>query len=242
MNIARKPNHFIKIHHSNLDEKLSYIKSLALSMGGCVEETISDAKDITIGHVSPEERLPTMKKREEEINFLQLKLAKACFRSLARQAPVAKDLRLILTLLSANTDLERMGDLAINIAHKAKKIETHPSLKKSYSILKRMFDATIEMVRMSLNSFVKEDERLAQKILDMDNEVDACQREIVQESEKIMKQIKSLIPTCIRIILISGNLERIADHSTNLAEEIVFLRTGYDIRHSGRKLKNTKKR
>ena len=228
---------FIKIHNSNLDERLSYIKSLALSMGGCVEETISDAKEIVLGQVSHEERLPEMKRREEEINFLQLKLSKACFRSLARQAPVAKDLRLILTLLNANTDLERMGDLSINIAQQSKKLETHPALKKTFSILESMFNATIEMVNISLNSFVKEDEQLAQRVLSKDDMVDSSLTKIISEAKSTMQQHSSLISTCVNIITISVNVERIADHCTNLAEEIIFLQTGQDIRHGQNKLR-----
>lgn len=232
MNAVKK---FIKIHNNNLDERLSYIKSLALSMGGCVEEIISDAKDIVTGQVQQEERLSEMKKREEEINFLQLKLSKSCFRSLARQAPVAKDLRLILTLLNANTDLERMGDLSINIAHRSKALEPHPDLKNTYSTLEHMFNATIEMVNISLNSFVKEDEQLAQKVLNKDDIVDASLKEIIKESKLVMEQNKNLISTCVNIIIIAVNVERIADHCTNLAEEIIFLQTGKDIRHGQNK-------
>ena len=239
MDTAQKRIHHIdKAHRRSLDKKFDYIKSIALSMGNCVEEIISDAKSVTVGQAVPKERLPVMKKREEEINFLQLKLAKSCFRSLARQAPVAKDLRLILALLNANTDLERMGDLALNIAHKAKKIEPHPALKMSFSILEKMFDSAINMVHVSLNSFVKEDEHLAKKVFSMDDEVDSCQREIIKESEKVMKDSNDLIPACIKIITISGSVERIADHSTNLAEEVIFLQTGRDIRHGDQKYQN----
>ena len=239
MNTAQKRIHHIdKEHHRNLDKKFDYIKSIALSMGGCVEKIISEAKSVTVGQAVPEERLPVMKKCEGEINSLQLKLAKSCFRSLARQAPVAKDLRLILALLNANTDLERMGDLALNIAHKAKHIDPHPSLKASYSILEKMFDSAINMVRVSLNSFVKEDGHLARKVFSMDDEVDSYQRDIIKESEKVMKDSSDLIPACIKIITISGSVERIADHSTNLAEEVIFLQTGRDIRHGDQKSQN----
>lgn len=235
MNTAEKKDRFIEVQRSRLDERLSYIQSLALSMGRFVEKTISDAKDIAAKRVLPEERLPSMKKREKEINSLQLKLSKTCFRSLARQAPVAKDLRWILALLSANTDLERMGDLAINIAHKAQYLETHSSLNNSFLILEKMFNAAIEMVQLSLNSFEKEDERLAKKVLNMDDVVDSAQKEINQESITVMKQNGSLISTCVKLIVISGKIERIADHATNLAEEAIFLQTGSDVRHRRRK-------
>ena len=229
----KKQSNLVKMHRSHLDERLSYIKSLALSMGSCVEKTIADAKDIVINNASSQEKLSVINKREEEINYLQVKLSKACFRSLARQAPVAKDLRLILTVLNANTDLERMGDLAANIAKKAKKMDTHSSLNHSYSLLDKMFCETIEMVRLSLNAFVKEDSPMARKVLEMDDRVDQLQKQIFQDLENIMKSEVSLIPTGIRLITVSGGIERIADHATNIAEEIIFLTTGRDIRHKG---------
>ena len=235
MNTAEKKDRFIKVYRSRLDERLCYIQSLALSMGRCVEKTISSAKDIVAKRVSPEKHLPGMKEREKEINSLQLKLSKTCFRSLARQAPVAKDLRWILAFLSANTDLERMGDLAINIACKAQHLETHSSLNNSFLILEKMFNAAIEMVQLSLNSFEKENEQLANKVLNMDDIVDSAQKEITRESTTVMKQNGDLISTCIKLIIISGKVERIADHATNLAEEAIFLQTGSDVRHRRRK-------
>ena len=216
---------------SRLDERLDYMKSLACAMGECVEQTISDTQELVFGKTVMEQKLSSIKKREEKINSLQLKLSKACFRALARQAPVAKDLRLILTCLYANTDLERMGDLAVNIAHRTQKMDTDPSLDPCYIALKKMFKATIQMVRLSLQSFVKEDVNLAQNVLEMDDVVDSCQTQIKEQSKKIMKDHSHLIPAGVELISISNGLERIADHSTNIAEEIIFLQTGYDIRH-----------
>lgn len=222
-----------QIYRSQLDERLNHMKSLALSMGSGVEQTIADAKEIIIGKTSLKERFPAMKKREEEINILQLKLAKVCFRSLARQAPVAKDLRMILTVLYANTDLERMGDLAINIVHRAKKMKKHSLLNHNYLMLEKMFNSTAKMVNLSLDSFIKENVEMSKKVLKMDNIVDDCQRQIREEAKKIMKANMDLISTCVDFIIVSGHLERIADHSTNIAEEIIFLQTGLDIRHGG---------
>lgn len=218
---------------SRLDERLTYMKSLACAMGECVEQTISDTQEIVFGKASIENQLNTIKKREDEINSLQLKLSKACFRALARQAPVAKDLRLILTFLYANTDLERMGDLAINIAHRTQKMDTDPCLEPCYSILEKMFQSTIQMVRLSLKSFMEEDIQIAKNVLEMDDVVDSCQTQIKKKSKEIMKDQPHLISTSVEFIIVSSGLERIADHSTNIAEEIIFLQTGDDIRHGG---------
>ncbi len=226
---AKKQN--LTRFRSRLDEQLSKMKSLAHAMGECVEQTISDTQEIVFGKTDIEEKLISIKKREENINNLQLKLSKACFRALARQAPVAKDLRLILTCLYANTDLERMGDLAINIAHRTKKMDTDPALDPCYSTLEKMFSASIQMVRLSLESFMKEDTTAAKNVLEMDDVVDSCQTQIKEKSKKIMKDHPHLIPTGVEFISVGNGLERIADHSTNIAEEIIFLQTGYDIRH-----------
>lgn len=228
-NMVKKQN--ITRFRSRLDERLKYMKSLACSMGECVEQTISDTQEIVFGKASIETKLNTINEREKKINSLQLKLSKACFRALARQAPVAKDLRLILTCLYANTDLERMGDLAINIAHRTKKMDTDPSLDPCYFTIEKMFQSTIQMVHLSLQSFMKEDISIAKNVLEMDDTVDSCQTQIKEKSKQIMKDQPHLIPTGVEFIIVSNGLERIADHSTNIAEEIIFLQTGSDIRH-----------
>ena len=237
MNTAKKntkKQNRLTIYHSHLDERLDYIKSLAFSMGDCVKETVSHSKELVLGRIPSEKLLPQIKKQEEKINNLQLRLFKACFRSLARQAPVAKDLRLVLAVMSANTDLERIGDLALNIAYRSRKMKTHSSLEKCYDLLEGMFDSAAEMVCLSLSSFVKEDMKSAKKVLKMDDEVDLCQKKITRSAERVIRQFPEFTPTCIRFIIVSGNVERIADHATNIAENIVFLQTGRDIRHGGR--------
>ena len=228
---AKQQNGVSPIYRSRLDERLGQMKSLALSMGGCVEETLSSAKEVVLGERLLDKVLPEVKKREEKINILQLKLSKAGFRAIARQAPVAKDLRMILTALSANTDLERMGDLAFNIVHRSKKIKKIPSLKKNLLLLETMFDSTAKMVSLALSAFVEENVEMSQKVLKMDSAVDECQRKMKDDCKKIMKKDVKLIPVCVDLIIISNHLERIADHATNIAEEIIFLQTGLDIRH-----------
>ena len=218
---------------SILDEKLGYMKSLISAMATAVKKTISDAQFVITNPDQTNKKLVIMRKREFEINTLQLKLSKACFRSLARQAPVAKDLRLILTCIYASIDLERMGDLAINIAHKSQIMETQKATKSCYNLLDKMFHSTIEMVDLTLKSFVQEDIKLAKDVLVMDDVVDSWQTQIKKESQNMMKNHNHLISTGIEFIIVSGGLERIADHSTNIAEDIIFLKTGSDIRHGG---------
>lgn len=232
MSLAKKNNTLVNIRRHRLDERLTYMKSVALSMGACVEDTLSDTKSILLQKSEVKDIIEKMRQREDKVNELQVKLSKFCFRSLARQAPVAKDLRMVLTVLGASTDLERMGDLAINIAHRFQKLKSHPSLKRSYSLLEDMFDSTNKMVRATLDAFVKEDVALSKKVLEMDDIVDASLTSLRKESKTVMSKDKELISACVDFIIIGGHLERIADHATNIAEEVIFLETGKDIRHT----------
>ncbi len=233
MRIAKKKQgNSIKPHRSRLDERLSYMKSLALSMGKYVGETLNDAKSIFTHEKIPDDLFLAMDKRETNVNTLQIKISKACFRALARQAPVAKDLRMVITILNASTDLERMGDLAINIARRVQKIQSDPSLNDYYSHLENMFNSTISIFQLSMDAFLKESIELSKPVLKMDDIVDSHLNQIRNESKSIMKKQSQFISTCLEFIIIGGSLERIADHSTNIAEEVIFLQTGKDIRHN----------
>lgn len=232
MGLAQKNNSNLQVHRSRLDERLTYMKSLALAMGACVEETLADTKLILMQRKRLDDLSKGITEREEKINDLQLQLSKSCFRALARQAPVAKDLRMVLTVLNASTDLERMGDLSINIAHRFHTLQSHPSLNQYYALLEQMFESTIQMVRLALDAFVKEDVIMSQQVLGMDDIVDSSLTTLRKESKELMAKHTEFIPTCVECIIIASGLERIADHSTNIAEEIIFLETGKDIRHT----------
>ncbi len=214
---------------NKLDERLNYIRSLILNMGGLVEQTISAVSDILLNKQA--DIMRELAEREEKINSLQLKVSRVCFKILARESPVAGDLRLILAILSANTDLERMGDLAFNIAGRAGSVQKDPILEESIHLFETMFVQVSGMVRKSLDAFVAEDEKQARQILVQDDTVDQIRNKIREKLERITVSHTRLIKPCIDLIIIAGELERIADHATNIAEEIIFLKTGDDIRH-----------
>ena len=216
---------------NKLDERLNYIRSRILKMGGFVEKTISASCEILLNQDSSMEVMEELKQREEKINNLQIKVSRQCFKILARESPVAGDLRLILAIVSANTDLERMGDLAFNIAGRAQSIKTDPILNEVISLFEKMFDQVSGMVHKSLDAFVAEDEMLAKNILIQDDDVDQIRNQIRGKLENITFSRNHLIKTCIDLIIVAGELERIADHATNVAEEVIFLKTGDDIRH-----------
>ena len=216
---------------SKLDERLNYIKSLVLDMGGLVEKTISDSGAGLLKDKSNNQFLEKLQKREEKINTFHLKIARSCFKNLAREGPVARDLRLILAIINANTDLERMGDLAFNIAAKAQVLQRDPLLETSFKLFEKMFLQVIKMTHESLSAFVEGDEKLAHEILFQDDIVDHIRDDIRSHVEQICSANVQVIKPCIDLITIAGDLERIADHVTNIAEEVIFLETGDDIRH-----------
>ena len=216
-----------------MDEQLNYIRSLVLQMGELVEKTISSAAHILLKKTPNNKSLTEeLKTREEKINNLQLKVARLCFKMLARQSPVAGDLRFILAITNTNTDLERMGDLAFNIGNRAQFIQKDPILDEATRLLfKKMFKKVSNMVRKSLDAFVSKDDKQARQILIQDDEVNHIRNKIRSTLEDITVSYKHLIKTGIDLIIMAGELERIADHTTNIAEEIIFLKTGDDIRH-----------
>ena len=216
---------------SKLDERMNYIKSLILDMGGLVEKTISDCGACLLKEKLNNQFLEKLQRREEKINTFHLKIARSCFKNLAREGPVARDLRLILSIINANTDLERMGDLAFNIAVKAQALQRDKTLETSFKLFEKMFAQVIQMTHQSLTAFVEEDEKLAREILFQDDVVDHIRDDIRSHIEEVSPANTQFIKSFIDLITIAGDLERIADHVTNIAEEVIFLETGDDIRH-----------
>ena len=172
-----------------------------------------------------------IREREIEIDGLQIKLGKHCFRLLAVQSPVAKDLRMILSIISANTSLERMGDLSLNIAKRGKDLKEDPLLETALQCLEEMFNHISLMVLDCLDSFINEDENLARKVIFQDKKADELKDKICMELKECILQNTELIDTCIQLVGIAEKLERVGDQATNIAEEAVFLQTGLDIKH-----------
>jgi phosphate transport system protein len=143
---------------------------------------------------------------------------------------MAKDLRLIVAIIKINTDLERMGDQAINISHNGRRYLQEPALKPLIDI-PRMSDEVRAMVRDSLDALVRGDANLAEQVLKRDDIVDAFKNQIFRELITYMLASPKSIEQALNLILISRNLERIGDHATNIAEDVIFVVTGRDIRH-----------
>ena len=214
------------------DERLGQLKSLIASMGGCVEQMLKEANMIIFKKQVDKEKLyQVIREREIEIDSLQIKLGKYCYRLLAVQSPVAKDLRTVLSIISANTSLERMGDLSLNIAKRGKDLKEDPLLELPLSCLEEMFIHISLMVVDCLDAFINEDEKLARHVIVQDQKADNLKDKICLELKQCILKNQELIDTCIQLVGVAEKLERVGDQATNIAEEVVFLHTGMDIKH-----------
>jgi phosphate transport system protein len=214
------------------EEELRKLKDQILEAGGIVEEMITRSMRALTERDS--KMAEDVIRRDFEVNHLELDIDDLCVKLLALRQPAASDLRFITIGLRASKDLERMGDLAVNIAEQALALNKEPQLKP-YADLPRMAVKAQEMVKISLDAFVKRDADMAQKVCEMDDEVDALDDRIFEELVDLMEKDSKAVERGTRLILVSRQLERIADHATNIAEEVIFMVQGRDIRHGGRK-------
>jgi len=214
------------------DERLNQLKSLIASMGGCVEQMLKEANMIIFKKKIDKEKVYlVIRERAIEIDSLQIKLGKYCYRLLAVQSPVAKDLRTVLSIISANTSLERMGDLSLNIAKRGKDLKEDPLLESPLNCLEQMFVHISLMVVDCLDAFINEDEKLARDVILQDQKADDLKDKICLELKQCILKNQELIDTCIQLVGVAEKLERVGDQATNIAEEVVFLNTGLDIKH-----------
>jgi phosphate transport system protein len=210
------------------ETELRDLKEKLLYMGSLIEILIRDAMKSLV------ERNTDLAKqcirRDHEVNRLEIEIDELCLRLLALRQPTAVDLRFITLGLKIVADLERVGDLGVNIAERALELNQEPQLKP-FIDLPRMAEEVEKMVKGALDAFVNEDVVLAQKILDSDDQIDELNHCIFEELVEYMGKDKSNIKRACRLIFISRYLERIADHATNLAEMVIFMVQGKDVRH-----------
>ena len=168
--------------------------------------------------------------KEAQINQRDLEIDEFATRLLALYQPMARDMRFLTAVIKMNGDLERMGDLAVNITERALSLMQEPPVKPLIDI-PRMASLAEAMVRNSLDALVKRDEDLARSVLLSDDEVDHLRDAVYKELVTFMQEQSTTIPRAIDLMFIAHNLERIADHATNIAEDVLFLMKGIDVRH-----------
>lgn len=216
----------------NLESSLHHLKESLLRMGGLVEKSLEIATQCLQSRDAA--TLKEVHEIEKKINEAHIKVDEDCIKILALQQPLAADLRLIVAVLKINTDLERMGDQAVNIANNTQHYLGGSHIKL-ISDFEEMTKRVRLMVRKALDSFVKIDAGLARDVLELDDKVDELKNKIFTEIKAYLKTRAEDIEQGLNLILIARNLERIGDHATNIAEDVIYAISGEDIRHSPRR-------
>lgn len=211
------------------DEELKEIRNRILEMGGKVEIMISNSVKALVDRDS--DLADRTIASDHEVNHLEVLIDEKCLEVLARRQPAARDLRFITLALKIVTDLERIGDQCGSISSRVKELNEEPPLKP-YIDLPRLAESARQMVRESLDAFVRGDEQLAMKVCENDQFVDDLNIQIQRELLTYMIEDPSTIRRAMKLNYISKYLERIADHATNVAEMVIFMVKGKDIRHT----------
>ena len=210
-------------------EELEALKQTLLAMGGLVEDQIRRAMRALVER--DDGLAQEVIDRDRQVNTYDVEVDEQCVNLLALHQPAAGDLRFITTTMKIVTDLERIGDQAVNIAQRVLELNPEPQLKP-YIDLPRMAEKAQRMVKESLDAFVARDAALARQVCGEDAEVDALKDQIFRELLTFMMEDPRTIPRAIRVVLISRFLERVADHATNIAEMVIYLAEGKMVRHT----------
>ena len=213
------------------DEELAKLNSVVLQMGSLVEKAIKESVQALVERDdAPAGRVIT---GDHQVNALDIEIDEESIRLIALRQPKAGDLRLITTAMKITTDLERMGDLAVNVAQWAIELNKEPVLKE-YIDIPRMREIAQGMTRDALDAFVRRDMKLAKDVIMRDDEIDDLKHKIMSELLFMMTENPSIICRSMRIIFVAQSLERIADHATNIAEMVLYLIEGKIIRHTAK--------
>ena len=221
----------------HFQEELAQLKERLLVMGGLAEERVRASIEAILER--DVELVDRVVAGDEPINQLHIELDDRCFKLLALHQPVAADLRIIVSAVKINTDLERVGDLAVNIGEAVRRYLTHPPVKKLIDI-PRMAEIAQRMLRDALDAFVRRDMELAIAVLNEDDKLDGLKTQIFRELLTYMLQDPTTIEPGLDLILISRHLERIGDHATNVAEDVIFMVSAKDVRHHGADVRATR--
>ncbi|MEO8666152.1 MAG: phosphate signaling complex protein PhoU [Ignavibacteria bacterium] len=212
-----------------LEEELEQLKTKIIKMGSLVEEQIEFAfRALFEGNI---ELAKIVISRDDEVDKYDIKIDKLCQRIFALTQPVAFDLRLIMTALMINSDLERMGDIAVNISERAESLIGHNDLMKKLRV-DEMANKVRRMIKMSIDCFVNGDAELAKEVIKVDVEIDKLDTQIFDNITLEMRSNPDLIIPSAHILTLIKNIERLADHATNIAEDVIFLIDAKIIKHS----------
>jgi phosphate transport system protein len=210
------------------EEELNSLNAALQEMGGLVAQSIHRS---VLSLVEKNEDYAHQVLRDEgRIDQLEIQIDDMVASLIAREAPVARDMRFVVVALKINTDLERMGDMAVGVVERSLALMRQPELPTG-DVIVEMGNLVESMVLTSLDAFVQRDERMARGVIASDDGVDALRNRITRQMMDLMKTDQSTIERAVDYILIARRLERIADHATNIAEDVIFMVKGIDVRH-----------
>lgn len=223
----------------HMQREIDKLKRRLLELSAEVEN------DVRMAVRAVEDREPTLAEtvlhRETQINATEVEVEEECLKILALYQPVAIDLRFIIAVLKINNDLERLGDLAVNIAERATCLDTREK-NEIIEDLTIMADKTQRMLRNSLDALVNLDDALAREVCAADDEVDLIHANLFTKFEKAVHENPERIQYFTNLIGVSRNLERIADHTTNIAEDVIYMSVGEIVRHRGAEFRSAEKK
>ncbi len=211
-----------------LDAALAELKDKIVAMGDDVQDMVRTAVRALVER--DKSLIAHVNQLEDQVDRLQIDIDDSVIRLMAVFGPVALDLRFVLMVARINTELERIGDQAINMCENVELLLSEPELKKLVD-LPRMADAAARMVKESLQAFKQGDTERARQVIRSDNEVDGLNDQIFRELLTYMLSDAKTITRSLALILTARAIERVADHATNVAEEVIYLVKGEDVRH-----------
>jgi phosphate transport system protein len=214
------PRHF--------EMEIDQLRTMLIRMGSLVEEQIDYAVRALVQGDEAIVRL--VMERDKKVDEYDNTIDQQCMRIFALAQPVAIDLRLLMAALKINNELERIGDIAVNLCERVEPLAQHQDLMKRTSLVK-MAEAAREMMKSAIDSFVNNDPSLATKVLESDDYVDQLDRETFELMTKTMIESPALVGPACHILILSRHIERLADHATNIAEDVIFLVNARIIKH-----------
>lgn len=223
------------MHRTHLDEGLDNLKRRLLTMASHAEDAVTNAMRALVER--NEALAGQVEEADSALDRLEIEVDELAITTLAH-APLASDLRLVMVAVKISHDLERVGDEATTIARRAAKLCSEPQ-GPAHAELPQMSELALVMLREALDAFVSANAGKARALIPRDKQVDALHKGFIRSSAQLMQEQPDTVARCLHLMTISKSLERIADHATNIAEEVVYLYEGRDIRHSGKQAVQT---
>jgi phosphate transport system protein len=212
----------------HFDEELRALKERLLTMGSLAERALNRAVAALVERDAG--KGAEIREIERQVNAIEIEIDERAFTMLARRQPVASDMRFLVMAIKISSDIERISDLAVNIAQSTERLLEEPPLKRLV-LTPVLAERVLRMFRESLDSFVRGDAELARRVIDSDAPVDALRDDLIRSLLTYMMEDPATISRAISVLLITQNLERVADHATNIAEEVIYMVEAREMRH-----------